>query len=119
MGPMLKVSISKRQIAELVDRVRRGEALEPEAEGWRLADMLTVAGVLLSTAVSASGQTRPRQPGHRDAAQKLLQDMQGAIEFIGAMANALGSGTFDDYFDQRVTIGIGADTVTPIEGFKR
>ena len=76
---------------------------------------LIVAGVLLSTALTASAQTRPKQSGQRDAAQKLLQEMQGAIEFVGAMANACGSGTFDE----QVTIGIGAGAVKPIDGFKR
>ena len=117
MGPMTKVTIDKHRIGKIVELVKAGEPLEPAGEAWTLTDCLTVAGVLLSTAMSATTQTHGKQSGV-GGTQKLLQDLQGGVEFVGAMTNAYGNGTWDDYFEPMVTIGLGAETVTPISGFK-
>jgi hypothetical protein len=68
--------------------------------------------------MSLAAQSRLTHPEGREGAQRLLQDLQAAIEFVGAMTKAHGNGTWDDYFEESVTVGIGGDTVKPITGFK-
>jgi hypothetical protein len=116
---MTKVTIDKHRIGQIVELVKAGEPLEPSGTGWTLTDCLMIAGVLLSTAMSATSLVHGKQPAGRGGTQKLLQDLQGGIEFVGAMTNAHGNGTWDDYFEPIVTIGLGAEAVTPISGFKK
>ena len=116
----IKATLSKQRIGAIMDRIKAGEAVEPEATVWTLIDCLTVAGVLLSTAMAAGAHVRSKQPGSRAGAVRILQDLQAGIEFIGVIATAHRSGTWDEFFEPTITIGIRADGgVTPLEGFKR
>lgn len=116
----LKATLSKRRIGAIMDRIKAGESVEPEGAAWTLIDCLTVAGVLLSSAMSARAQVRPNRPGSRTGAARILQDLQASIEFVAAMATAHSNGTWDEFFEPSITIGIRADGgVTPIEGFKK
>lgn len=115
-----KATISKHRIGAIMDRIKVGDPVEPEATVWTLIDCLTVAGVLLSTAMAAGAHVRSKQPGSGVGAARILQDLQAGIEFIGAITNAHRSGTWDEFFEPTITIGIRADGgVTPLEGFKR
>jgi hypothetical protein len=115
----IKATLSKRRIGDIIARIKAGESVEPEAAAWSVVDCLMVAGVLLSTAVSA--ETRlPVQSGSRPGAAKMLHDLQAAIEFVGALGVAYDNGSWDEYFEPTVTIGIRADGgITPLGGFKR
>lgn len=118
MDPATKATLSKWRIGEIIRCVKNGEPIEPENSIWTLIDCLTVAGVLLSSAQAAAGYSRPKLPG-KEGVQKTLQDLQGAIEFIGAMANAYNNGTWDEYFESTVTIGYGAGGLRSLGGFKQ
>lgn len=117
----IKATLSKHRIGAIMQRIKVGEPVEPEGSAWTLIDCLTVAGVLLWSAMSAGAATRPKSSGGRDAAaHKILQELQATIEFVGAMANAHNKGFWDEYFEPTVTIGIRADGgVTPLQGFKQ
>jgi hypothetical protein len=70
--------------------------------------------------MSAGARARSAQSAGRPDAAKTLKDLQAAIEFIGAMATAHSNGTWDEYFEPAVTIGIRPDGgITPLAGFKR
>jgi hypothetical protein len=116
----LKATLSKQRIGAILQRIKYGEPLEPESAAWSLIDCLTVAGVLLSSALSTEVHARPKQSGSGAGAARMLKELQGTIEFIGAMATARDAGTWDDFFEPTVTIGIRADGgVTPLAGFKQ
>jgi hypothetical protein len=115
----IKATLTKHRIRAIVERIEAGESLEPEGTGWTLIDCLTVAGVLLAYS-SAGAQGRTKLSGGWQRVDKMLDDLQATTEFIGAMTTACRSGTWDEYFEPSVTIGIRADGgVTPLEGFKR
>ena len=115
----IKATLTKQRIRAIIDRIEIGESIEPEGAGWTLIDCLTVAGVLLATAASAGAQGRVKMAA-RHRVDKMLDDLQATIEFIGAMTTAQRNGTWDEYFEPSVTIGIRADGgVTPLAGFKR
>ena len=116
----IKATLSKRRIGDILGQIKGGHPLEPESAAWSVVDCLVVAGVLLSTAMAAGGRARSAQATSRAGAAKALEDLQAGIEFIGAMATAHNNGTWDEYFEPTVTIGIRADGgITPLAGFKR
>ena len=115
----IKATLSKHSIGVILQRIKNGEPLEPETAVWSMIDCLTVAGVLLSSALSAGAHTQPRQQEGQAGASGMLQDLQATIEFIGAMATAHDARTWDEFFEPSVTIGIRAGGVTPLAGFKR
>jgi hypothetical protein len=116
----IKATVSKQRIGAILARIKAGESIEPEASGWTMIDCLTVAGVLLSNAMSAGAHVRSTDPGNRAGAARFLQDLQAGIEFISVVANAHANGTWDEFFEPIVTIGIRPDgRVTPLAGFKR
>ena len=118
MSQMIRAAITKQRIGEVRSAIEAGDPIGPTAPTWTLIDFVTVAGVLVSAAMSAGSQTHLRQPGTRGGPQKLLQDLQGAIEFVGAMANAYGNGTWDEYFERTVVIAFGEDGLKQLGGFK-
>jgi hypothetical protein len=116
----IKATLSKQRIGAILQRIKYGEALEPESAAWSLIDCLTVAGVLLSSALSTGAHARPKESGSGAGAAKMLKDLQATIEFIGVMATAHDAGTWDEFFEPSVTVGIRADGgVTPLAGFKQ
>jgi hypothetical protein len=119
MIPTTKALLSKRRIGAIIQRVRVGDPIEPEGPVWTLIDCLTVAGVLLSSAqaTAAYGQSKP--PGSGAGAQQTLEKLQNVIEFIGAMASAHSNGTWDEYFETEVTIGLGEGGLRLLQGFKK
>ncbi len=119
MGPSSKATVTKHRIRALMGCIEAGEPVAPEAELWTLADCLTVAGVLLSSAMAVGSYARPTPQGSREGPQERLKEFQATIEFIAAMATALRTGTWDEYFDTTVTVGIAAGRCTPLSGFKR
>ena len=115
-----KATLSKQRIGAILGRIKSGEPVEPASASWTLFDCLTVAGVLLASAMTAGASSRPKSPGSRQGMNQMLQDLQATIEFVGAMTTAYSSGTWDEFFEPSVTIGIRADGgVTPLSGFKR
>ena len=119
MAPSNKATLTKHRIREIMARIEASEAVAPEAELWTLADCLTVAGVLLSSAMAAGSFIRATTEGSRDRPEERLKEFQATIEFVAAMATAHRNGTWDEYFDTAVTIGIAAGRCTPLAGFKR
>jgi hypothetical protein len=116
----IKATLSKQRIGAILERIQAGEPLEPEHVSWSLIDCVTVAGVLLASAMTTGSYARSGTPGRREGAQKMLEHLKDSIEFVGAMASAHRTGTWDEFFEPTVTIGIRADGgVTPLEGFKR
>jgi len=113
-----KATLTKWRIGEILRCIEAGQPIEPEGSIWTLIDCLTVAGVLLSSAQAASGHAHSTLTG-KEAVQKTLQDLQAAIEFIGAMANAYQNGTWDEYFESTVTIGYCAGGLRSLDGFKQ
>jgi hypothetical protein len=114
-----KTTLTKHRIREIMARLEAREPVAPEAELWTLADCLTVAGVLLSSAMTADSFARATTEGSRERPEERLKEFQATIEFVAAMATAHRNGTWDEYFDTAVTIGIGAGRCTPLSGFKR
>lgn len=116
----VKATLTKHRIGAILERIKSGEPVEPASAGWTLIDCLTVAGVLLASAMTASAGSRPKSPHSRQGMNQMLHDLQSTIEFIGAMTTAHSSGAWDEFFEPTVTIGIRADGgVTPLSGFKR
>jgi hypothetical protein len=120
MIPTTKALLSKQRIGDIIKRIRAGDSIEPEGSVWTLVDCVTVAGVLLSSAqatAAAYGGSTPAISGATP--QQTLQKLQEAIEFIAAMANAHSNGTWDEYFENVVTIGLGDGGLRSLQGFKK
>jgi hypothetical protein len=119
MAVTSKATMTKLRIREIIRLMEAGEAVTPDAQIWTLADCLTVAGVLLSSAMSAGAFARAMPEENRESPQERLKEFQATIELVAAMATAERNGTWDDYFEPSVTVGIGVGRCAPLAGFKR
>ena len=116
----IKATLTKQRIGAIMDRIKAGEPVEPESSVWSLVDCLMVAGALLSNAMSAGAHVRSSMSEGQRGSPRILKDLQASIEFIGATATAYDNGSWDEFFEPSITIGIRADGgVTPLSGFKR
>lgn len=107
---------SKRRVEYVLDCVREGKPIAPEADiGWTLFDQLLIAGVL-----TFGAGTHP-SPVVGEAFN--LDDLLAAVSFVMQITEQVLDTTYDVDFEEvvQVTIRKGEDRVEVdvVEGYKR
>src|SRR5262245_1805434 len=116
---MSKATLTRHRIKEIYGHIEAGQPIVPQGEIWTLADGLAVAGVILSFTMQGHCVANSLAKAGQKNSTDRLQELQAAIEFTAALATAHRSGTWDDYFEPTLTIGIAAGRCTPLSGFKK
>lgn len=109
---MAPVLFSKARAMDLLECVQEGNPIVPgEDEGWTMADMLVVAGVLTCTAGTHFSPTGKNYKG---------DDLLAAVEFISNLAEQVLDDTYDVDFEQNIIAGIrrGEDGVGKVQVVK-
>jgi hypothetical protein len=106
---MIDIHFARQRAEKIIASLAAGDPIPPPAEGWRVGDLLCLAGILAAHALLRP-DARPavdRQPCDSDHVEPNADrwtDLQNAFKQQLSIALRLIDGTFDDCFEDQVLV---------------
>lgn len=119
------VEVRKDHAEYLLNCLDTGKGIDPPGSGWRVIDMLNLAGACLFGAGShgpplAQPDLSEEQQAERDNA--FTEDLVAAIRFLASIFQAVQDGEYEPHFEpvMRALVQTNGTTVqvTPVEGWR-